>query len=522
MRPHIQNQIITLNLQVLENLRQNLVAVEDSLRNVLEKGQRWLEDDDDVLTFVQMNQFLVNENTRCLQTCQDIASGKEVGLTNEEVRLGRETSIEMLSPTSKVKEETSEFQKGKPQVNKDRSISTSSIQTENNISTLNEKIETVTKSLTKKITSLQKRNTDQENFIQEMLKNQTLAENKTKAKLDDFLTELHKANEYIQFQTEFLSLAENKTNAKFDDLRSELHEASEFIKFQAEFLSKKVEKCEESNKKIISQQAQIENNYKENIENITKEIHNFHQLITVKTETVDKLKRNLQETKDCNEFIKSESSSISNKLSQVENTINDVSNDVEKLKKDFTNVSKMESSNKNTFKKSHHKFSDVDSKIRRFSSDLDAISQDIVALESTNLAESFSLEWNDSITSDVKCDTIVLRFNRPYNVDDTQPQHFDTRTGVYTAPCDGLYLICLMIENLSDYKVQFNIFSQYEDLDEIFNGACCVCRKDLTTSTVIPITLREGEDLYLRYEGDYKGLHLGKNSSFACLLIQKR
>ncbi|KAK0059490.1 spindle pole body protein pcp1 [Biomphalaria pfeifferi] len=490
MRPHIQNQIITLNLHLLENLRQNLVAVEDSLRNVLEKGQRWLEDDDDVLTFVQMNQFLVNENTRCLQTCQDIASGKEIGSFNEELNLGRESSTEMLSPTSKVKEETSEFQKGKPQVNKDRSISTSSIQTENNFSTLNEKIETVTKSLTKKIKSLQKRNTDQENFIQEITKN--------------------------------LSIAENKTNAKFDDLRTELHEASEFIHFQTEFVSKKVEKCEESNEKIISQQVQIENNYKENIENITKEIHNFHQLITIKTETVDELKRNLQETKDCNEFMKSESSIISNKLSQVETTINDVSKDIEKLKKDFTNVSKMESSNKKTFKKFHHKFSDVDSKIFRFSSELDTISQDIVTLKSTNLAESFSFEWNDSITSDVKSDTVVHRFNRPYNVDDTQPHYFDTRTGVYTAPCDGLYLICLMIENLSDYKVQFNIFSQYEDLDEIFNGACCVCRKDLTTSTVIPITLRESEDLYLRYEGDYKGLHLGKNSSFACLLIQKR
>ncbi|KAI8797852.1 CAP-Gly domain-containing linker protein 1 [Biomphalaria glabrata] len=351
MRPHIQHQIITLNLKVSEHFRQRLVDLEVSLADLLEKGQRWLDDDDDVMTFVQMNQFLVNENSRCLQTYLDMANGKEeVCLCDEDASLGKKTS--KLIPTSNDKEERSEPQRNKEEINGDRSIPPSSIQTETNFSTLNDKIETVTKSLTKKIKSLQKRNTDQENFIQEMLKNQTIAENKTKAKLDDFLTELHKANEYIKFQTEFLS--------------------------------QKVENCKDSNETIRNQQEQIENNYKENIENITKQLQSCHELIKVETESLDKLRKELQATKDCNDLIKSENHIFLTKLSHVENTLHDVSKDLEKLKKDFTDisisVSQTESSNKLNLEHFRNTFTDIDDRMISFSSDLDKMTGDIVTI----------------------------------------------------------------------------------------------------------------------------------------------
>uniref|UniRef100_A0A2C9LVN2 Uncharacterized protein n=1 Tax=Biomphalaria glabrata TaxID=6526 RepID=A0A2C9LVN2_BIOGL len=296
---------------------------------------------------------------------------------------------------------------------------------------LNDKIETVTKCLQKKIKSLQKRNTEQEKFIQEMLKNQTISENKTNAKLDEFLTELHEVNE--------------------------------FIKYQTESLSQKVEKCEDNNETILNNQEQIENKY---------------------------------------------------------NTLHDVSKDLEKLKKDFTDVSQMESSNKLNLEKFQNKFTDIDSKVATFSGDLDTIFQDIMTLKYPKLAESFCVDWDDSIESDVKSEEIVTRFNRFYNLDDSQQLHFDTQTGVYTAPCDGLYLICLMIENLSDYQVQFNVFSKYDE--EFLSGICHVAQKNITTSTVIPITLKTGTTLYLKYEEDYNNLSLGPNSTFACVLIQKR
>ncbi|KAI8797849.1 spindle pole body protein pcp1, partial [Biomphalaria glabrata] len=252
MRPLKQRQIISLNLEVLENVRQKLESLDKSIRVVIEKGEKWLNEDDNVQTFVQMNQMLVDENSRCLRTCQDIANEKEETdpTTKDE---GLNTEISEIKPalTSTVKGSVEyDNRKGDvEEVSTEMSTIKDFIQTtERTYSTLSERIETLTKSLSKKIKSLQKRNTEQENKMEEMVRRQ--------------------------------SVSETRTDSKFDDVMSELHTASEFIKYQMDMLSEKVKKCDDCTETILNEHKILESSLKLNVDNLTKLIESCQESTT--------------------------------------------------------------------------------------------------------------------------------------------------------------------------------------------------------------------------------------------------
>uniref|UniRef100_A0A2C9M1B5 Uncharacterized protein n=1 Tax=Biomphalaria glabrata TaxID=6526 RepID=A0A2C9M1B5_BIOGL len=224
------------------------------------------------MTFVQMNQFLVNENSRCLQTCKDIENGKEeVNSLNTDVSQSKETSTTLASASYEVRTECHTDKSQLEVVYK-----TIPVTTGNCFFALKDKMDnltTLTKSLSKKIKSLQKKNTEQENKTEVIERKLTQVDYKDQEKY------IHKIIAEAQ------SMAESKTNSKFDEFMIELHRASEFIKNQNDILSEKVKHCEEGNETILKRQDNIENNFRVNIDNITKQIESCFDLVAEKSET---------------------------------------------------------------------------------------------------------------------------------------------------------------------------------------------------------------------------------------------
>ncbi|XP_055893746.1 chromosome-associated kinesin KIF4-like isoform X3 [Biomphalaria glabrata] len=439
MRPLKQRQIISLHLEVLENVRQKLASLDKSIKDVIEKGEKWLNEDDNVQTFVQMNQMIVDENSRCLRTCRDIANEKEeTDPTTKDEGLNTEISETKPDLTSTVKGSVEyDNRKGNvEEVSTDISTMKDFIQTtERNYSTLSDQLETLTKSLTKKIKSLKKRNTEQDNKMEEMVRRQ--------------------------------SVSETRTDSKFDDVMSELHTASEFIKYQTDMLSEKVKKCEECNETILKEHKILESNLKLNVDNLRKQIQSCQETTT----------------------------NISTSVTQ--------------------NKSSMES----TLEKLQNKCTDIDEKIIQFSNDLDEMSTEMIEQKSNNTAECFCVGTGNIIAQDVKQDKIGTLFMVRFNLDATQ-NHYDTSTGTYTTPYDGLFLVSLMIENNFIGAVQIHVVTKDSSEEDYVRG---VCKADsgATACTFFPLPLKRHEKLFLKGHVNYKHLVLGPNTTFSCILISK-
>ncbi|KAK6975706.1 spindle pole body protein pcp1 [Biomphalaria glabrata] len=379
MRPLKQRQIISLHLEVLENVRQKLASLDKSIKDVIEKGEKWLNEDDNVQTFVQMNQMIVDENSRCLRTCRDIANEKEeTDPTNKDEGLNTE-----ISSTVKGSVEYDTRRVNVEDVSTEMSSMKDFIQTtERNYSTLSEQLETLTKSLSKKIKSLKKRNTEQDNKMEEMVRRQ--------------------------------SVSETRTDSKFDDVMSFDFPSAEVSLKSVAFL---------------------------------KHIIIFHLLQGNK-----KIRKSVE--------------------------------------------------------------------IIQFSNDLDEMSTEMIEQKSNNTVECFCVGTGNMIAQDVKQDKISTLFKVPFNLDATQNQHYDTSTGTYTTPYDGLFLVTLMIENNFVGAVQIHVVTK--DSSEV-DYVCGICKADsgATACTFFPLTLKRHERLFLKGHVDYKHLVLGPNTIFSCILISK-
>ncbi|KAK6975708.1 spindle pole body protein pcp1 [Biomphalaria glabrata] len=528
MRPHKQQLIITLNLEVLQNVRHNLLVLEESIRTVLEKGEKWLDDDDDAMTFVQMNQFLVNENSRCLQTCRDIASEKEVVNTlNTDVSQSKETLATTLASTSYAKEERTKCHTDNSQL--EVVYKTIPITTENCFFELKDNLTSLIKSLSKKIESLQKKNTEQDNKIKEIEWKLTQAENTNKDQekyMDKIIAEVQ-------------SVAESKTNSKLNEFIIELHKASEFIQNETDTLSEKVKNCEGCNETILKRQENIENNFRVNIDSITKKLESCFDLVAENNKTAigqlqemsDQLvnqkefeiavKKEIKETKEFHSFQKSENVIFSTELTKISETLHRVSEDVEKIKMDFASrsasVVQTESSKETIMEKLLNKVTDVDDRITK---ELDKISQEKKEINSNNVTESFCVYWDELFVTDAKKDQIVQSFSYSYNLLNTQLPHYNQLTGLYTAPYDGIYIVSVMIENRTVMKVQFNVCSK-DQSEEKLHAVCGAMGEKTSPSVAFPVILVKDEQLYLKYFEDYEGLKLGRNTTFSCILVKQ-
>ncbi|KAH9505348.1 hypothetical protein Btru_058431 [Bulinus truncatus] len=77
MRPTRQTKFITLHLESFVSLRVQLVQILDVVNNSITKGESWIQGNDEIGTFSQVNQLLEFEMSSCLKQLCLIAGEKE-------------------------------------------------------------------------------------------------------------------------------------------------------------------------------------------------------------------------------------------------------------------------------------------------------------------------------------------------------------------------------------------------------------------------------------------------------------
>ncbi|KAH9519053.1 hypothetical protein Btru_009006 [Bulinus truncatus] len=101
MRPVRQLKIITSQLELLEDLKQQLGGLLDYINNVLKIGESWIERKDENQTFLEVNMLLAKETSNCIQKCLEIArENQELFQTSSDLEHGNSTTQSYLAKSS--------------------------------------------------------------------------------------------------------------------------------------------------------------------------------------------------------------------------------------------------------------------------------------------------------------------------------------------------------------------------------------------------------------------------------------
>ncbi|KAH9496435.1 hypothetical protein Btru_010818 [Bulinus truncatus] len=160
-----------------------------------------------------MNQYLASETTSCLHKCFHIASENEELLQNsqgnDDDQKPRSSSLNNFDLADEGDHHSTTISEILKDFNEKYSTIKSSLElTEENFIELKskyEKLSSLSKNMSSKLKSLQQKQKDQEKYVETITENQTAADIKLNSTCDDLMTELHKASDFIQSQTEMFS-----------------------------------------------------------------------------------------------------------------------------------------------------------------------------------------------------------------------------------------------------------------------------------------------------------------------------
>ncbi|KAI8797847.1 transmembrane and coiled-coil domain-containing protein 5B [Biomphalaria glabrata] len=516
MRPSRQKEIITSHVHGLENVNIKLEVLKDSVTRVKKRAILWLEEKDEA-SYLQIKQYLLERNSRFLQACIDIASDNDV--TEESLReeweemtsssqpkvQGHKTNSMDLSQQRKHIQEISQ-----KQVDVETKYESNSDQCLKELDQASDFIKLQTKSLSQKLNQCEERN-------ETILKKQTEIEDHLKTEIDTLTKQMQS----------FTDLTTTKTDTIFGNINTREKQLMAIFKTNKE-KEEKMElllKAQEDLKKANNQTS--ENTLTE-IERAKTEIECLRSEYKTLIIIVNELERNLKDSP--NNFQKH--------VEEMDTILSSNTSEIKTLHKSVTDISKsltqIKSFHDTTFPDFQAQFSTIYSAIRSWSKlssakiesemkDLNVkilgFSKDIASFRDSNETEAFCLEVANMKETDIKKDTILTLFNYAGNV--TLSPHYNMSTSTYTVPHDGIYLCCLMVENLTDMKVQFHVYYKDKSGKESPRVYSQAYHKDLTSCSVIPIYMYKGDQMYIKSALDYPLLKLGNNSFFSCVLLKK-
>lgn len=101
-------------------------------------------------------------------------------------------------------------------------------------------------------------------------------------------------------------------------------------------------------------------------------------------------------------------------------------------------------------------------------------------------------------------------------------ENFDTETGIFNIPCDGLYLCGLFIDIITfvQHDLEFGIYVRESDGSEIVVGHCHCKQRDSTVSEIVIRQLKENDKVFVKSCKNHKKIQFSNFSHFLCALIK--
>ncbi|KAH9518984.1 hypothetical protein Btru_008838 [Bulinus truncatus] len=137
------------------------------------------------------------------------------------------------------------------------------------------------------------------------------------------------------------------------------------------------------------------------------------------------------------------------------------------------------------------KASTFDNQILNISSQADKLSKEILDFQAKNVSEAFCAQIDDNFKDRyLNMDRIFSSFTKVINASNSSP-NYSPHTGVYTVPCDGLYLVGLMVESINHVKVNLNVYRKDKSGKEWLTLFSHSHAANTIGSVVVPVTMHK-------------------------------
>ncbi|KAK6975709.1 coiled-coil domain-containing protein 186 [Biomphalaria glabrata] len=210
------------------------------------------------------------------------------------------------------------------------------------------------------------------------------------------------------------------------------------------------------------------------------------------------------------EALDSNSKHLAKNIKENKTFLMDISLEIQDLKKYTetlpTTLTQTRTSHDEVMMTLQKKFTRVDVKISEFVNDIETMSKEIYRLRGNNVTEAFCTQVGPYKQTDIIKDEVIKLFSNPVNIHSTLPINYNAETGKYTAPCDGLYLVSLVAENVNGLKVNFGVTKVSGYGSQGGHTMAHTYHNDATSCFVVPLILRKDDQLFIKSLHDYSSL----------------
>ncbi|KAK0058237.1 synaptonemal complex protein 1 [Biomphalaria pfeifferi] len=544
MRTPKQVKTIASQLEVLEELRDQLENTVDYINSVLHKGKEWIDETNNE-SFVKINQFLVTETSECLRRCASITD-------DEDMDIGKSIA-EPVDRNTTLNEYNTKDQDDKEIVQKTHKLETLVTTQAKDMKLLKHQVKKLVKQNERR-SKLQAETEQSFHFKFEAVMRELEA-------ASNFMSHLQSQNESLSSQvietfklgntpevtdrlhSVELSITEHNTKLEELLLQERLTENSILIKVkeflaqsgtfndQTKWVKSYFPKLTNDVKHINESYGQVQKSLKVQEENLRSLEKRFEDSEKLKAKQLQDLETNSEPKYESANALKSQSESITANYKQINTDFKQLCLKFDKQTKETTDrLFQLSATNISTaahIKEQIKKFSVIESKLATIDKKNNDVSSQVVQLlsrilhlESKETHEAFCVELGENLEIDVRKDQVFPFFNQRINLASSQSKNFDTNTGIFKAPCNGLYLVCLKLETLNDMKVIFNVCRKDKKNEDLAAFSKCMS-KDIIGLDIVALDLNKDDQVYVRSNDNYFGLQLGANSSFSCILLSK-
>ncbi|XP_055875526.1 uncharacterized protein LOC106072585 isoform X2 [Biomphalaria glabrata] len=512
MKTPRQIKAITSQLEVLDELKEHLECLIADVNTATSRGTSWI-DDSDSHSFEEMNQYLTNETSRCLRRCRnpmtEHSDEAKITVLNTNNCSSRDDnsddSYEILfnKLDSKHSKEIEDLKL--KSLEQDKLIKSTLKQLKEKDSKVKYELQEASKfmsSLQSQLSELVVKNNEQINevfSITETLRDLPQEVADQKERLDSFLR------------------AEDAED-KFDEVMKQQRDTQRKMNRKYACLSKLVK---DSETELTHLQTFISSDTMTDIKQRLTDQETYLKRMERKYKEIDEKNRNRYEDMDAqiqanNELASSLHGHFKSLQSKVSKEISDTKLLIDSLETRNSEITEQLSN----YKSHNQELNEVKTKMISLESENLKLSKDVAALLKRSLRDAWPacrMQIDNSDKLSFKKGTILTCFNSCLlNIGNC----YNRNTGIFKAPCKGLYLCSLMLESDNRMATQFIIYER-KGGNEAVKGSTHTNSHQSIACIVTVLELNQADEVYIKSLNDIERIKFNRFSYFLCVLLQQ-